>query len=371
MTNADTPDTSDDKPKLKPANQNPWYVLATLHGEQTEGAKAWDPDTELHAKNRRDWNKWASAALTKEQREALLARKDESGNPLYSKDELTSHTGQNLKKLEKDWQEESKKRGCKTALPYAESKQILDFSNTMFERALLMNGFIFPGDASFYSATFSGDAGFNSATFSGHAGFSDARFQSSTSFAKAKFLKHPPKFHGATLHEGTAWHGAIWPPTPEDQANAQQHVYNYERLKQEMERLKKHEDELKFFALEMRAKRVVDGKRLPAGLMNAAYDVFSAYGRSVARPFHLMWIVGFMAVIIENVPKTNGNLPATAEAWGLSLANTFAILPFIKDAVSRNELAPLTTILGVIQGSIGALMLFLIGLGLRNRFRLK
>ncbi|MEP5376638.1 MAG: hypothetical protein ABJQ14_12755, partial [Hyphomicrobiales bacterium] len=49
-------------PDLKPANENPWYVLATLYGEQ-DGEEI---DWELHEKNRRAWNAWAGSALNME-----------------------------------------------------------------------------------------------------------------------------------------------------------------------------------------------------------------------------------------------------------------------------------------------------------------
>jgi len=44
---------------LKPANQNPWYVLATLHGELEGHAD----DHDLAAKNRQVWNLWACAGM--------------------------------------------------------------------------------------------------------------------------------------------------------------------------------------------------------------------------------------------------------------------------------------------------------------------
>jgi hypothetical protein len=37
----------------------------------------------------------------------------------------------------------------------------------------------------------------------------------------------------------------------------------------------------------------------------------------------------------------------------------------------NNHLSALTSFVGVVQGGLGAMMLFLIGLALRNRFRLK
>ncbi len=201
--------------------------------------------------------------------------------------------------------------------------------------------------------------------------FDNSKMRSTSSFKDTIFKNSPPKFHGATLHEATEWHGAAWPEPPADAETAQQHVYNYERLKQEMERLKKHDDELDFFAREMRARRVVDGKWSPKGLVNAGYDWLSAYGRSLARPFWLLLVSLLLGVIIENSAKTGGALLTTAEAYGLSAANTLAILPFVKDAVSRADLSATMNIVGVMQGALGALFLFLIGLALRNRFRLK
>ena len=53
---------------LKPANENPWYVLATLYGEQ-EGEEV---DWELHEKNRKVWNQFVSASFGESKREAFI-----------------------------------------------------------------------------------------------------------------------------------------------------------------------------------------------------------------------------------------------------------------------------------------------------------
>ena len=52
---------------LKPASQNPWYVLATIWGEQPEGGF----DEDLAARNRRAWNQWACQDLDEEERATL------------------------------------------------------------------------------------------------------------------------------------------------------------------------------------------------------------------------------------------------------------------------------------------------------------
>src|SRR6056297_1478316 len=56
--------------RLTPASQNPWYVLATVAGEQ-EGTKI-DPD--LHAKNRRFWNGWMCQDMAAGERTALAEK---------------------------------------------------------------------------------------------------------------------------------------------------------------------------------------------------------------------------------------------------------------------------------------------------------
>jgi hypothetical protein len=50
--------------RLTPANQNPWYVLMTLYGEQEGEEVDWD----LHEKNRQAWNAWACQGMTEEER---------------------------------------------------------------------------------------------------------------------------------------------------------------------------------------------------------------------------------------------------------------------------------------------------------------
>ena len=48
---------------LTPANENPWYVLMTLYGEQTGEWIDW----KLHEKNRAAWNAWACQTMSDEE----------------------------------------------------------------------------------------------------------------------------------------------------------------------------------------------------------------------------------------------------------------------------------------------------------------
>jgi hypothetical protein len=211
-----------------------------------------------------------------------------------------------------------------------------------------------------------------------------------------------------------------WPPRPGDAHDAGKFVDAYERLKLEMDRLKKHEDELDFFALEMQSRRVLCGDwqmvpkvtllgvtirfplRIPelifapspqglfagfpplkvrerkvsvylpsAGLPIALYGLLCDYGRSYMRPIY---------AILVNI--TAGALPLWPhfgftkfdKAVGLSLSNTFGVLGFRKEFVlpkTIEELSDLLAVIAALQTLAGAIFLFLFGLALRNRFRMK
>ena len=64
---AETPEVGKAAPRgLKPANENPWYILMTLYGEQDEDGIDWG----LHEKNRRAWNAWSGQRLNDKERSA-------------------------------------------------------------------------------------------------------------------------------------------------------------------------------------------------------------------------------------------------------------------------------------------------------------
>ena len=69
----------------KPASKNPWYVLATIHGEQAE--EGWSG--EVAAKNRQIWNGWSCGHLPKAKRAELakLAKLDEAALDAWSEKE--------------------------------------------------------------------------------------------------------------------------------------------------------------------------------------------------------------------------------------------------------------------------------------------
>jgi uncharacterized protein YjbI with pentapeptide repeats len=361
--------SDNDSRQLTPANENPWYWLATLHGEQKE--EQWN--AELAERNRVAWNRWMANALDQEQRNKLV-------NSGVDATELTPFSEDQQRELLKRFAERAGREGRRPL----DLDQTIDFSNLRFEHPVYFSGFIFPcsanfsdvtfvrsavfsgaifegavsfrrvffsmsanfdgttffGGAVFTKATFSTRAGFVAATFSltayfddvtfssegynnyvitpnfskarfatialflkatfsnqtsfenavfsGPTIFLDSEFKAYTDFANLRLESSVPDFRGAKLHEATEWHGASWPRPPKDKAEVQKQVYAYERLKAEMERLKKHEDEQFFFAKELRARRALERPGSLKWLLNYAYEKLSGYGLSMERP--IFWL---------------------------------------------------------------------------------
>jgi uncharacterized protein YjbI with pentapeptide repeats len=232
----------------------------------------------------------------------------------------------------------------------------VDFESVTFSGRAYFGSAAFSDHTDFGSATFSGDADFDSAAFLSNAGFRSVRFSRDIDFSSAKFFERAdfinaeftaysgfahvrfdsdvPDFRGAKMHEATAWHGVQWPPAPHDKDAAQAQVYAYERLKQEMERLKKHEDEQFFFRKELRARRGLVSRSRAAWLLNYLYEASSNYGQSIGRPF--LWLFGLFAIgsaFFAGTPVFNGTrMPIPRAAW-LSFANIF----FIPACQARNH----------------------------------
>ncbi len=434
----------EDKPKLKPANGNAWYCLATLYGEHT-GAIS---DRELTNRNRLAWLRWLNERVP-----------------------------------EADFVDAFRSRmGCETAALSRIGDKI-DFSFLCFDQSVDFSGFLFAWDTTFEGSTFSFPSDFSSATFSGYANFNSVKFStyvlfcsatfmslanfgsatfaatgnfasakfsssayfrnatfsgdgsfrsteflgpaefgpatfvdsvyfdsahfsdyadfssvifldsanfmtsefhSRTNFARSIFILRVPDFRGASLHEATEFDDTQWPAPPSDfrwpfaatrKDLARQQVYAYQRLKQEMEKLKKHEDELIFFRKELRAKRGTFPTLSASWCLNWLYDVASGYGQSVGRPF--LWLLAIFAVamiyfthanVVEGLP-----LPPP-DAASLSFVNMFSFLSLRRDFFGETIISQFsreTMIVSAVESVLAVVFLFLLGLGLRNRFRIK
>jgi uncharacterized protein YjbI with pentapeptide repeats len=299
-----------------------------------------------------------------------------------------------------------------------------DFSRTTFSDTAIFVDAIFFDPVVFQGAAFSDGANFSRTIFHSSCSFINAEMKNTTSFEAATFSSWPPLFFGAKLHEGTVWRGATWPDPPRGIDQAGQFVDAYERLKLEMDRLRKHEDELNFFARELQSRRALFGDWKPVselrflgrtipigaleippttiaprslklfvwsltvpgftvgrqtirlhrpayGLPIALYGLLCDYGRSYVQPLLI-----HVAIIVIGAflfwPHFGGL--QLGRAIGLSFANTFGVLGVRKDLIDPVVIQSLPGWLKIIaaaQTIFGVVLLFLFSLALRNRFRMR
>jgi Pentapeptide repeats (9 copies) len=251
------------------------------------------------------------------------------------------------------------------------------FSDATFSGYVDFSSVTFSGDAYFTRAAFSDRADFTRAAFSRDAIFTNAEMKARTSFNDAKFST-PPQCFETKLHEGTTWHRVQWPKTPSDPRKAEEFADAYERLKQEMDKLKKHGDELDFFARELQCRRVLLGPW--KGFPIAIYGFLSDYGRSYVRPLGLLALTVFIGVVLFATYYVGfwtpllADLAHTGQAVAVSFANTFGVLGIRKDFIEPIVLQKLPSwlmVVSAVQSILGIAFLFLFGLGIRNRFRMK
>jgi hypothetical protein len=175
-----------EKPKIK-AEDNPWYLLATLYGVPEPG------DEERQTKNRLAWNRYFSAHLDDKTRERLIEKR-------HPAEELTPFSPEGLQEITTAFAERCKASGKNLALP--PSGAAINFGDVKFvEKFLSFDGYLFSRDAFFQNATLSGVGGFSGATFSRWATFGDADFYNGAFFDGTAFS-------GRVSFDGTTFSGS-------------------------------------------------------------------------------------------------------------------------------------------------------------------
>ena len=276
------------------------------------------------------------------------------------------------------------------------SKVIFDnnviFSNSKFEASADFSEVTFSIDADFDAvavtklwrldgASISGSFSAQSAEILGHAYFTDSRFHVPPDLITTAFSR-PPSFVGSTFK---------YPCINQlvGKCSVQDGEARFRRLKQLAADNHDHEVELRLFAFETKAKRfhtlkLADPRHWPGLVLNFAYGWTSNFGQSVLRPLGwLLLTVGaaFVAFCFA--------APAATSLWVSAVAAGLNVFPFggqagIGREIMTKGLCPmqetdvgyldcLTTLYTVsaVEGVFGLIFLFLIGLGLRNRFRIK
>lgn len=289
--------------------------------------------------------------------------------------------------------------GVRTHFEGAKLKGRADFTAARFEEY-----------AEFQRAEFDNMTNFSSAKFRKEVRFHDAIFRSTTDFHNAEFLQ-PPKFFGTDLHEDTSFHGISWrraercyaaswwsrmssiwskvasrsseQNTGSDTVDAGSAIQAWDRLALMMSKLEKLPERHEFYRLRMRAQRRRDGLGVLA-LMNWLFDVLCDYGWSVRRA--LFWwflhLVGVGLFIFTHANHSDSNIVRVLlDSLAVSFSNAHVFFGltskggYLYEARQRLagliEDASVLSILGTIQTVVGPILLFLLLLTLRNRFRLR
>lgn len=176
LTDPNKPALRNDGVVLQAANSNPWYVLATVFGEQEKDATWFDYDEELAAQNRRAWNGWFCAGLTDTE------RTDWAEKIGLEADDLNPLTKTELKKITILFK---KRMGKPAKLP--DRTENIEFSKIHFSRFIYFKKYVFRKTVYFDSAKFKGDTNFRSTRFNEGAYFRSARFNGVADFGSARF----------------------------------------------------------------------------------------------------------------------------------------------------------------------------------------
>jgi len=121
-----------------------------------------------------------------------------------------------------------------------------------------------------------------------------------------------------------------------------------------------YEEEMRFFRYELKAKN--------QDYLMRSYDFFSKCGTSIFRPF-IFLVISFILFAFLNCYQINGTL--CKEGFELSLART--IFPLFKTSIFGIEanFKKLSSILYLVQSFINIILIFLLFLAVRNKFKIK
>ncbi len=263
------------------------------------------------------------------------------------------------------------------------AKKLSNFENVHFHSRTKFDGVSFFGGVDFNGSTFNGRASFLSTKFKAGAFFENVDFKNATNFNKTQFSE-APKFHNASLHQDTVLTDAyFYTPALEDTLQAQSAASAWRVLKLAMNKNHNHSQEIMFFMLEMDAKREAFWKT--KGVMPklnwfgySLYKWVSGYGNSVTKPF-LAGLLSYIAFVL--LYRFNyWSSPPSPMCWNESLKLSFAsLLPFtssskiaLMNVLDANKEIPWDLQMATSsENIIGAVLIFLIGLALRNKFTIK
>ncbi|WP_420862852.1 pentapeptide repeat-containing protein [Algirhabdus cladophorae] len=269
----------------------------------------------------------------------------------------------------------------------AEIKGPFSCSGSTFHGTAVFAGAGFGSSVDFTTAIFSKSVTFVNAFFKGPSKknqssirFDETIFEAPVSFAQTRFCNEFPRFSNTVLPDSVLFSAEdeFWPNRfPRDQSEAKVWKNSASVARHTVSKQGFPEDEHFFFRREMECARQIGGwwDKFP-------YEVFrwvSDYGCSVARPVICLFVLWFIGALIFTAEFSQlyhlpGKVPSWHEPFSLSFANIFKIFGFQRLYFGSEYMDALRVglkFLSSVQTILGFFFLFFLGLGLRQRFRLR
>jgi len=171
---------------------------------------------------------------------------------------------------------------------------IARFSNTEFSKRTEFLSVIFNHEVDLSNSQFYGTTIFDSSEFKSYINFSGVEFKRSITFDATKFQDKVPDFNFVSFLQPPFISNII---LPENMLIAFKHnqVEVFRKLKQLSIQSRDHENELRFFGYEMRAKAYHSETPTSQKIFIQLYYLFSNFGSSLIRP--MVWLLLIVAYI--------------------------------------------------------------------------
>ncbi|MDF2368006.1 pentapeptide repeat-containing protein [Sneathiella sp.] len=250
------------------------------------------------------------------------------------------------------------------------------FSRSIFSKGnVSFHATVFSKITSFASTKLKYKSDFTAVVFEGPIDLDSSYFAQVPDFRRSKLSAH------FTLHDMKVDYSTrtkkVWGVF--SKAATDSDADKFRRLKELAVQSRDHEREQDFFAKELKAKRYYETTGLSL-IPSYLYEWTSDFGRSLWRPalcLGLTWLIFGLMYGVNGLPYATSVLDPLWNGLKLSLAT---LVPFAaisrtamlesREALFRSDVNHLLDFAMVVEGVLAVIFIFLIGLALRNRFRI-
>ncbi len=285
-----------------------------------------------------------------------------------------------------------------------------NFDRAKFSSTATFKDIAFSKDTLFTSTTFCGMSNFSGSKFNGITDFDSAIFNGSISmktietskpllFTKTTFnnevtLEYSTFNHAIDFSESIfrtcvpnlistklSYHISVSNLTLPKNERKSDTSKKLQRLRELAASSKDHKMEIELFRLEMISKRNTESNFLKS-IPNYLYGWLSDYGSSISRPFYLLvgsWVFsafGYLQLSDNSVYSTVEQLRNSLHFSATQLVPFLQISKSMKESVTlelfgQGYISPCVYVLAYFEGFASIVLLALLALGLRNRFKMK